>query len=390
MTKILFLCNRIPNNENAGGILFHNIITSYGINSFHVVSISQKLTRTHYIKEYCPSSLKQFSLRIPGKNLVFKIIKKLPLIEPVFLLLKLVLVRRKLLSYLKNEKFDMIFAPLRGDVLFILKEVLEKKQLPLISMIEDTVEREIDDHGFLYKKKRTRYYEALKMVHNLAVPGETMQGYIENTFNLQSIILRPSYLSYTEIVNKSIEDKINIFFAGNLYAKKETLAFINALSELSFTTEKKEIVIYVASHKKLTSKSNSIRVINLGWLSESALKEYMDICHISYLPYKFEKKFSHSMSYAFPGKAGFYITNNLPIFFHGPVYSSFNDFLKKYQVGVSCSSLKKNDIIKHLDYFINNKDYYKKCQQECLRAYNDEFNNKAFEQRVKDLFTLKI
>jgi hypothetical protein len=93
------------------------------------------------------------------------------------------------------------------------------------------------------------------------------------------------------------------------------------------------------------------------------------------------------MSYAFPGKAGFYIANNLPIFFHGPSYSSFNTFLTKFEVGISCDSMDPDIISRELNRFISDSSFYSMCQDECKKAFSMEFEHEIFVKRVKEFFS---
>ena len=92
------------------------------------------------------------------------------------------------------------------------------------------------------------------------------------------------------------------------------------------------------------------------------------------------------MKYAFPGKAGFYVTNNLPIFFHGPLYSSFNKFNEKYKIGLCCDSFDPEDISINLERFITDKTFYGQCQTNSKTAYDEEFSNQVFEERVLEYF----
>ena len=126
----------------------------------------------------------------------------------------------------------------------------------------------------------------------------------------------------------------------------------------------------------------------LGWVNEKILGKQIEDCHISYLPYIFDSKFEHSMTYAFPGKAGYYISNNLPIFFHGPIYSSFNFFLKTNSVGVSCSSLELNEIVTSISELINDIEKYQVFQKNIDRAYALEFSQDRFDRKVNEIFEI--
>ncbi|MDP3444560.1 MAG: hypothetical protein Q8T08_17005, partial [Ignavibacteria bacterium] len=76
----------------------------------------------------------------------------------------------------------------------------------------------------------------------------------------------------------------------------------------------------------------------------------------------------------------------LPVFFHGPSYSSFNTFLNNYQVGVSCDSMDKSIISETIERFINDRSFYSSCQNECLRAFKNEYNKDIFKKKVTSLF----
>ncbi len=386
MKKILYLCNRLPNNENAGGILYNDIIKTYGIENFSVISVSSKIKITDYQKDYLNLPHKQLALRLPNTNIIFKILKRIPLFEPILLFIKKPFITREIIKFVKQQNCDLIFAGLRGDVLLVLDDLIKEVKLPLYAMVEDTVERENDDHKIIYKKLTTEYYKLIPKVKRLAVAGETMQEYFKANFKIDSIITRPSYINYSSNPIKKIGETLNIFFSGNLYAQKEMDSFLNALPLFKKNNPELNINVYIASHRRINFKSPQINIINLGWIAEEKLIEYMKKCHISYLPYKSEPEFMHSMKYAFPAKAGFYLTNNLPIFFHGPAYSSFNTFLEKYQVGVSCDSMSDSIITTTLEHFINDPEFYSICQKECFRAYNNEFNIKIFNERVFQLF----
>ena len=174
----------------------------------------------------------------------------------------------------------------------------------------------------------------------------------------------------------------NVFFAGNAYAERELRVFIDALEKFSEATDLR-VCFYIASHQSFSTNSTKLEINNLGWISQIKLKDYTDKCHMAYLPYRSELRFKHQMKYAFPGKAGFYISNNLPIFFHGPSYSSFNVFLKNHPVGISCDSLQSDDVLSKLNKFVKSASFYLNSQRECQKAFNEVFSKENFEQSVR-------
>ena len=380
MDKILFLSNQLPHNFDAGGILYSDVINKYGVEKFSFISLVHPIK----IKDFNIKSsriINQYSLKIPRTNILFKILSKLPFIETLYTYFNLIRFRKKITHSIIKENFNAIYAPLRGEALLILPYILKKTNLPLYAMVEDTVEAEINDPYFIYKQKKKNYYKLLVFVKSLAVAGESMRDYFKKKYNINSIILRPSYDQFSNVISKKITNKINVFFAGNTYAKNELLNFIKGL-EMFSKKSKFVVTFYLAAHAKYYSKSESLKIVNLGWVSQSKLKEYMNISHIAYLPYKFEEEFKHQMTFAFPGKGGFYISNNLPVFFHGPNYSSFNQFLSDYPVGLSCNSLDSKIICSKFKKMVESNKRFYDFQKHCLEAYKDKFSNQTFSNNV--------
>ena len=387
MKKILFLSNQLPHNFDAGGILYSNIIKKYGEEKFFFLSLVHPIK----IKDFNIRSkriINQYSLKIPRTNIFFKILSKLPFIETIYTYINLLRLREEITHSIINEKFDAIYAPLRGEVLLLLPYILKKTNLPLYAMVEDTVEAEINDPYFIYTQKKKNYYELLSSVRSLGVAGETMRDYFKTNYNINSSIFRPSYEKFTDSYPKSIDKEFNVFFAGNTYAEQELKTFIKALEKFALGSN---IIVnfYLASHKSFFSNSNNLTINNLGWLTQKKLNEYMNKCHVAYLPYRSEPKFKHQMKYAFPGKSGFYISNNLPVFFHGPTYSSFNTFLKNYNVGVSCDSLDPDVLSSKIIEFVNSPSFYLNCQNECKKSFNKKFSNEILNESVVKFFDNK-
>lgn len=384
MNKILFLSNQLPHNFDAGGILYSDIIKKYGAPKFSFISLVHPIKLKDFnIKSKCV--INQYSLKIPRTSIFLKILSKLPFIETIYTYINLLRFRKEITQSIINKNFDAIFAPLRGEVLLLLPHILKNTNLPLYAMVEDTVEAEIKDPYFIYTQKKKNYYNLLSSVKSLGVAGETMRDYFYKNYNINSTLLRPSHERFSNVYPKKIENNLNIFFAGNTYAKNELINFIKAL-EIFTLKSKLNVTFYLASHGEYSTESELLKIINLGWVPQLKLKEYMDISHIAYLPYKFEEKFKHQMSFAFPGKSGFYISNNLPIFFHGPNYSSFNQFLSDYTVGLSCDSLNPEIICSKLNEMIESNQKYQNFQKNCLQAFEEKFSAKIFSSNVLSYF----
>jgi len=384
----LFFLNSLPHNNTAGGILYNQIAGSQGIESVSILGVSS-LSQNNYSKY--TNKNKQFKLQFPDNNLLWKVLKKIPLLEEFYTLYRYIIIRKKVLAHIKEVNPKTILIQLRGNSLFFIGDIVKLRNVKFVGMIEDTVEREIDAHYISYRLKKRLYYKYLPKMCKVGVAGESMKEYVENKFNIDTVIIRPWYNKLSNFKKKVLDQEVNfnIFFAGNVYAKKEFSVFLKALDIFAATNKKYNINFFIASRKKFDSESKNYKIIQIGWVDEATLKEYMDISDISYLPYIFDSKYEHSMKYAFPGKAGFYITNSLPVFFHGPKYSSFNTFLKSYKVGVSCSSIEVNEVVKSITKLFYDKiETFASYQIEIDRAYEFEYTQEVFDSRIKQLFDL--
>lgn len=365
----------------------HDILSCHGLQNFDVAAVSDTVPKSFLLPLPEETRKYQMCLRFTSSSILFKILKKLPLIESAYVYIRLPWFRKRLLKILKTGNYQAVFMPLRGEVMLLMEKILAKNPIPLYTMIEDTIEREIDGHRPLFKAKKKAYEFLLKnSVRSLGVASEAARDYFKENYQFSPVILRPSYHSFAGEQAELTANTINIFFSGNLYARKEFDQFLNAIDLVGSQNPQLKITFYVASHVKVSFKPQSFQLVNLGWVSEETLKEYMSKCHIAYLPYKSESEFKHSMMYAFPGKAGLYISSGLPIFFHGPEYSSFNVFLKSYEVGVSCDRMNVEELARAFEDFLENEGRISVCKQECERAFESEFSRPVFDKRVQLFF----
>lgn len=84
MKKILLLCNQLPNNlYSAGGLLYSDIIKCYGEEIFSYISLIYPLK----IKDFNFKSeniISQYSFTISRKNIFFKILRKSPFVQTLY------------------------------------------------------------------------------------------------------------------------------------------------------------------------------------------------------------------------------------------------------------------------------------------------------------------
>jgi hypothetical protein len=280
---------------------------------------------------------------------------------------------------------DKIIISLRSEVLIVACDILLDLKIPTYGMVEDTVERERDGSLILYWIKRYCYYKLIPKCQNIGVASENMLQYVKDRFNINSIILRPSYdLNFTADSISKRSQCIKILFAGSLYAKETLVAFIKALDVWCFKNTEVYFELYIASHVFMRSSTKHLRVTNLGWLDKEDLLSMSKTMDFGYVPYSFKKEQKHAMSFAFPAKLGFYLSVGLPVILHGPWYSSLHSFNEQNQVGLSITTLNGDDIIKILEGIFVNRDGDKSLQYNARKCFLDKFTVDVFDKNFRE------
>jgi glycosyltransferase involved in cell wall biosynthesis len=386
MTKILFIGDGYPVGTDAGSVLYKKVIKSYGISSFCYYGLGHK-TNLEWPEEFQKMPKKNSSLRIRGAGRIVKYIKKIPFIDELFYFLILPVISRKVKFFVLRYNVKLIIAVFRADVLAIINKIDRKNKIPLLGFISDTIEAEHNDKPIIYWYKRREYLKAINNALGIYVAGESMNEYIKSNFNKVTSILRLGYepnITTERTIDKNTKE-IKIFFSGSVYAIEEFELFLNALSILSMKYPEYEIIFTTATTYSIKSKFEGIHIINLGWVAEKELIKKMQDAHIGYVPYKFDEKSVTQMTYAFPNKTGFYLSTGLPIFFHGPEYSSMSKLFEKYPCGIHCSSMDQSVVVTHLEKLLFDNEFYHKCLLAGIEAFTEEFSLNVMTDNFKKL-----
>lgn len=386
MDKIIFIADGYPLGTNAGSILYQKFLKSYGIDKFCYYAVGYNVN-LEWPKEYILMPKQSSCLRIWPKLKSLKYLKIIPLIEELCYFISIPFISRKVEKFIKANNATLVIAVFRADVLAIINSITERNKLPLLGFISDTVEAEYSDKQLIFNFKKKEYLKAIKKSVGLYVAGESMDIYIKETYIKDTSILRLGYDPYINLNRTTIENskEVRVFFSGSVYAKKEFELFIKALALFAFKHPTFKVKLIIASTYKIISTPENVQIINLGWVAENDLIKMMQDAHIGYVPYKFDKRSITQMTYAFPNKTGFYLSTGLPIFFHGPVYSSMSAFFEKYKCGIHCQSMNVEEICLDLENLLLDYSFYTKCINESIIAFKKEFSIMVFRNRVSSL-----
>jgi hypothetical protein len=374
--KILILSDTLPGNKGGHGVILLNQILYYGVDRFCIFS------PTTTPKDYKqPIQIKDIPTKISPVECLFGIktnrfIKKILFLEEIIFFISLQFRKREILEFAQKNEVMMIYAILRGKSSVLAHYISEKTNLPLVSYIPDTIDAEIYDKPLIHKIKEKSYYQSIRKSRILAAPGITMVDYFKREFDKDSVIFS-SILKKNSIPGKKekllIENELIIAFAGSLYATKEFEQFAYALSEFASKQNSYTIKLLIISDIKPNPIPN-VKIEFHNWTTQEKTLQMLSKADIAYLPYPFDEKYKKQMTLAFPSKIVSYLALQIPVFFHGPDYSSVNFFINKYHCGINCNSIERKIIINRLEEMVYNPDILVYFRKQCATVFEEEFS----------------
>jgi glycosyltransferase involved in cell wall biosynthesis len=379
-SKILIISSTPPGWEGGGGVLLKFLIEEYGAENF-CYYCPRKIWQNEKYK--IPKSLSEMPVKF-GPLRIFRLHKRrhklIFLLEEIILFLLLIKRKRDIIKFSKDNNVKLIWGTLRGDALFFVNYVHKKLGVNFIASIQDPVESEWKDRRILYWIKKKNYYKAVKNASYLATAGESMSEYFNRKFNIQSIIQRIGVKIDKNVIITEKEpfknNIINIAFVGSIYTSKTIDSFLNALVQFLNNFKNYSIVLRIFTNDTLRNSTvhNRLEIKKNTWMPEKTLIAILSQQDIGYLPYNFANKDRAQMQLSFPGKLSTYLAAGIPVFFHGPSYSSVTYFFEKYPCGLSCDSLKPEEIINSLKNMVFDKTQYALYKENCKIALENEFD----------------
>lgn len=279
-------------------------------------------------------------------------------------------------------------------IIYMAEKVASKLHVPLLTNVQDPPERAI--LGFNMDRVTSStlldyFAHALQSSLRCGTASEGMQAEYLRQYGVNSVVLihglAPS--QWHPPAQYSQRDEFVIGFAGNMYAKKEWISFLEALSSVGWSIGDREIKLRVLMPHLNIRSADKMHIEYLGWRS---LKETLDLLartDVTYLPYWFDKDNELAVKQCFPNKLSTYLAAGRPVFYHGPTYSSVARILKYYPAGYSCYSLDSVKIVEGLKRLALDEQYYKDAVYAGREALRNELNLGVFLSRFAALLGIE-
>ena len=302
-------------------------------------------------------------------------------------------VKKQLFRYIKKNKFTKIWCPLQGEVLGkLLRDIKKQFNIPYIVQIWDPIEWWMDYNEFdskRYNNTLELFDYVIKESSCCITTSKAMSKEYNKRYGIKCIEVMPAVDKRYNLDYKQDKDKFIIALSGQLYAKDEFDALLDALDSINWKYNNKEIYFehYGIWNKDYLDKEKHKkyldRIILKGFMPQKDLLDNLAKVNLLYCPYFFsqDKSLKTVSELSFPSKLITYLSLKVPTLLHAPSYSSPYLFLEKTNSCFLLDTLNKQDIVKTLKEIIDKKDY-----EELLSNASKIFDKNFTMEIMKDNF----
>ncbi len=298
---------------------------------------------------------------------------------------------RQSVDWGRRHKTQRLWAVLdTPTVIEIAARVADKLQVPLYTLVWDAPEYLAQLRGLDTASGRRlmrRFRHALQRSTRTAVVSAAMKTTYEATYGTPCVIVRhgldaalrrPAADGYTH------DREFSIGVAGGLYCESAWRALLGALDHADWNIADKAIRLVVLGGEIRARTRGPMHLEYHGWRSVPETIEILAGCDLTYLPQPFENRLRDLARLSFPTKLSTYAAAGRPVLVHCPEYASLAPFTQQHRLGVTCTSLAPDRIIKAIAALANDRNAY--CQ--AARVVGDlaatEFSQKHYRRQVEE------
>lgn len=277
------------------------------------------------------------------------------------------------------------------QIVQIGSELRNKVTIPFVTQIWDTPEY-LSQTYFLDMLTRkhflTSFDNTLKTAKRGIAISDSMNSIYSKRYGLffrTMVFCAPKGSGVLPFRKKPLGKKINIIFAGSMYAPQTWNAFLDAVEERNNLINDPQIVVHCIGNASMWAKKRKwVKYEPLKPISEAI--KVINEADIAYLPYWMSARKSYAAKTAFPSKLSLYVTAGTPIFYHGPKDSTPVEFMNRYRVGKCCHSTNSHTILDTIDSMLD-IDFVAQYDKSRETAYQEVFHpdncNEIFRESIE-------
>lgn len=262
-----------------------------------------------------------------------------------------------------NTSFDLIWSVIQGQsMICLVPEIANKLNLKYVVEIWDPPEWWLDENHFdfySYSVVMKSFKKLLKNSKCCLAASHNMAKEYQEKYGVSCIPVIPSLDDVYIPTNKKNYDEFHIGYSGQIYSKKEFIAFVEALESLNWFYESKRIILNVfTDYIDPVIVNKYPNILSNGWIPQDELLKKLSCMDLCYCPYRFDKKFEVIARLSFPSKLTTYLKTGVPVLVHAPVYSSISNFVKDGVSGYVCNTTNKNMIADKIKLIIKDSNRF--------------------------------
>ena len=295
----------------------------------------------------------------------------------------------KIAAFGRRGEVDRLWVPLHSPTTIrVAGPVAAALGVPLIATVWDPPNYKLRQFGLGRRMRRalSRKFDAtVRSAVACGVASDPMRDLYRRLYGTRAVTLilgapRPGGLAEPTDVGP-----FRLGFAGNLYAKKEFDALLEALDRNGWKIEDRDVRLELFGDHTTVAAAAPDRIRSHGWLDPAESVRGLSACHATYLPYWFARRRREVVEVSFPGKLALYAAARTPVLFHGPSYSCPVRFLERFPLGRVCATLNPDAIATTLGAMIRDQAWHSRAREACDRAYDAELSATVFRSRFAQL-----
>jgi len=228
------------------------------------------------------------------------------------------------------------------------------------------------------------FAHALEISTAVAVASEGMKETYSAKYGVHPEVMIqgiPPHWRPEPSVHRPNGDSFVIGFAGSTYATAQFAALLGALSAARWEIAGRKVVLRVLGHGTGLHFRSAVNIELLGWRDPADTVEQLRATDVCYVPYWMDDEHALAAELCFPNKISSYLAAEKPLLIHAPARSSPARFAERYGLGIVCSSLDHDVILKDLSRLLLDSELALTMAEASRRAIDDELSMDVFLDR---------
>ncbi len=298
----------------------------------------------------------------------------------------------RLLAFTAARNIQSFWVLLEGQTMIRLAHyLLNATTLPVAVQVMDPPRNWFDMHNVDQETQAElfgQYESVLRQAACCACASWAMAEAYSTQFRVRCVPVIPSL---PETVGAAgawrpiSPDRLNIGFAGQLYARQEWDQLRRVLTANDWRIDGREVNLHAFSRDIKTSDGH---VLARGWIDAvpeliQALRE-LDLL---YMPYRFSETHSEEARLCFPSKLTTYLAAGPPVLVHGPSYSSPVQFVRQHSAAFVCDETSDAALLASLHQVVSDPELYRRVAANGRKAFENNLTHDVLANAIRVVLT---